>query len=69
MKLGRDWKGWEEGTTFPKVIREDIFEKRTCWLDMEPQERAGFVKKCRKRIRQREQPEWRRERVSVAGWW
>lgn len=60
MELGRNWKGSEEGTTFPKVIRED----------MEWQERAGLVKKCRKRIGQKGQPERRWERARVAGpWW
>lgn len=42
-------------TVFPRVIEEDAFEKGTCWLSREWQERAGFAKKWRKGIRQKQQ--------------
>lgn len=54
-------------TVFPRVIEEDAFEKGTCWLSREWQERAGFAKKWRKGIRQKQQQRLTEGRTWVAG--
>lgn len=38
----------------PRVTGEDVFERETCWLAMDWQERAGQAKERRKPARQRE---------------
>lgn len=56
MKLGRGTGGLGgRGTVFPRVIRAGVFEKGTCWLNKEWQERAGFAQTWRKGVRQKKQ--------------
>lgn len=55
------------GAVFPRVIEEDAFEKGTCWLNKEWQERAGFAKKWRKGVRQKQQQRLTWGRTRLAG--
>lgn len=56
-----------KGTVFPGVIGEDVFEKGTCWLNKEWQERAGFATKWETGLRQKKQQRLRGDRARVAG--